>query len=142
MKQGFSVYKKQKLFNEKEKWEYLLENLKGERTPDVSWAAHPKAFLGCSNSACPAIIVCSTSLKKKQKRMCCIFEVEGQANDAAQSQEGMLFIRIGVNYADVFVELMVLWKRIWISVQTTMGKADAFVELMVLALALKKRFLT
>jgi hypothetical protein len=30
--------------------EYLLENLKGERTPEVSLAAHPKAFFGCSCS--------------------------------------------------------------------------------------------
>jgi hypothetical protein len=29
---------------------YLLENLKGERTPEVSLAAHPKAFFGCSCS--------------------------------------------------------------------------------------------
>ncbi|GER47119.1 DNA gyrase subunit B [Striga asiatica] len=28
----------------------LLENLKGEKTPDVSLAAHPKAFTGCSVS--------------------------------------------------------------------------------------------
>jgi hypothetical protein len=33
----------------------LLENLKGERTPDVSLAAHPKACLGCSVSGCEAI---------------------------------------------------------------------------------------
>ena len=31
--------------------EDLLENLKGERTPDVSVAAHPKALVGCSCSA-------------------------------------------------------------------------------------------
>lgn len=30
--------------------EYLLENLKGDRTPDVSLAAHPIDFLGCSCS--------------------------------------------------------------------------------------------
>jgi hypothetical protein len=30
--------------------EYLLENLKGERSPKESLAAHPKAFLGCSCS--------------------------------------------------------------------------------------------
>ena len=30
--------------------EYLLENLKGERTPDWSLAAHPKACFGCSSS--------------------------------------------------------------------------------------------
>ena len=29
---------------------YLLEKLKGERTPDVSLAAHPKIFTGCSVS--------------------------------------------------------------------------------------------
>lgn len=28
----------------------LLEKLKGERTPDESLAAQPKAFLGCSNT--------------------------------------------------------------------------------------------
>ena len=28
----------------------LLENLNGERTPDGSLAAHPKALVGCSSS--------------------------------------------------------------------------------------------
>lgn len=36
---------------------YLLENLNGDRTPDESLAAHPKAFLGCSISGCKAISV-------------------------------------------------------------------------------------
>ena len=29
---------------------YLRENLKGERTPDVSLAAHPKVLTGCCSS--------------------------------------------------------------------------------------------
>jgi len=33
----------------------LLEKVKGERTPDVSLAAQPKALFGCSNSGCVAI---------------------------------------------------------------------------------------
>lgn len=38
-------------------YRYLLENLNGDRTPDESLAAHPKAFLGCSISGCKAISV-------------------------------------------------------------------------------------
>jgi hypothetical protein len=34
----------------KKKIKYLLENLKGERSPEESLAAHPNAFLGCSCS--------------------------------------------------------------------------------------------
>jgi hypothetical protein len=36
--------------NESKEIEYLLENLKGERSPEESLAAHPKAFSGCSCS--------------------------------------------------------------------------------------------
>jgi hypothetical protein len=36
--------------NESKEKEYLLENLKGERSPEESLAAHPKAFSGCSCS--------------------------------------------------------------------------------------------
>ncbi len=39
----------------------LLEKVKGERTPDVSLAAQPKALFGCSNSGCVAIIFSSCS---------------------------------------------------------------------------------
>lgn len=35
---------------EKQRKDYLLEKLKGERVPDWSMAAHPKAFTGCSFS--------------------------------------------------------------------------------------------
>lgn len=34
---------------------YLLEKLKGERCPEWSLAAHPKAFTGCSSSGDLAI---------------------------------------------------------------------------------------
>ena len=34
----------------KRKGNYLLEKLKGERWPELSLAAHPKAFTGCSSS--------------------------------------------------------------------------------------------
>jgi len=42
----------------------LLEKWKGERTPEESLAAQPKALFGCSNSVCVAIIFssCSTFL--------------------------------------------------------------------------------
>jgi len=40
---------------------YLLENLKGERCPVVSLAAHPKAFTGCSFSVDIAISLSLTS---------------------------------------------------------------------------------
>jgi len=39
--------------------------LKGERTPDESLAANPKAFLGCSNSGEIAIGKYSTSLENQ-----------------------------------------------------------------------------
>lgn len=35
---------------------HLLENLKGEKNPDVSLAAHPKVFTGCSVSGDFAIL--------------------------------------------------------------------------------------
>jgi hypothetical protein len=44
---------------------YLLENLKGERNPEVSLAAHPKAFFGCSCSGDFAISELFPQIKKK-----------------------------------------------------------------------------
>lgn len=49
----------------------LLENLKGERTPDESLAAHPKAFLGCSASGCKAI-----SIAMKDKKMLMLWKIQ------------------------------------------------------------------
>lgn len=40
---------------------YLLENLKGERWPDLSVAAQPKAFTGCSVSGDFAIFMWCTN---------------------------------------------------------------------------------
>jgi len=45
----------------------LLEKKNGERRPDVSLAAHPKAFLGCSISYSTAISIKSATQKQKVK---------------------------------------------------------------------------
>jgi hypothetical protein len=43
----------------------LLKKLKGERTPEESLAAQPKAFIGCSG--CVAILIVT---KKEVNKLC------------------------------------------------------------------------
>ena len=62
----------------------LLEKLKGEKIPDGSLAAHPKAFLGCSNSASTAISIRYSSLAKE-----CQKDREGYAITKSRGQRAI-----------------------------------------------------
>lgn len=54
----------------REEYIYLLEKLKGERTPDVSLAAQPKALTGCCSSGAFSItrLIAVSVLPRKFKQ--------------------------------------------------------------------------
>lgn len=57
---------------------YLLEKVKGERTPDVSLAAHPNAFRGCSASGTAAVPFAAAA----------IFSYERETREEERAREG------------------------------------------------------
>jgi hypothetical protein len=46
----------------------LLEKLKGDRRPEGSLAAKPKALLGCSNSGCVVAISIVTKMSSNESK--------------------------------------------------------------------------
>lgn len=82
---------------------YLLEKLKGERTPDESLAAHPNAFLGCSCSSDFTIFSLQTS---DTNRLIAEWEFVWGTDCESSNLQVALW-----DFMHVYVKMM--WQQVW-----------------------------